>query len=194
MDLLCYTFINNSLCESQTSASPLMHSPFELRCPDLCSCNPCSILCGHSRGIPAAVTLPSLSKPRWRNLPGRSDGAARQVTETLESGTHWTAPSLKMAERAEPAGAKQICNTCSTCTVEITTMWVSLLVPDRPTRSAPIHCIWNLNFIKVQVSEGNDKCWNSTFFQPYHDEISVCMVSNCVVFEIGKMKNNYQIH
>lgn len=133
-----------------------MHSPFELCCPDLCSCNPCSILCGHSRGIPAAVTLPSLSKPCWRNLPGRGEGAARQVAKTLESRTHLAAPTLKMAERAEPASAKQICNTCSTCPLEITSMWVSLLVPDRPTRSVPIHCTSNLNFIKVQLSESSD--------------------------------------
>lgn len=166
-----------------------MHSPLELCCPDLCSCNPCSILCGHSRGIPAAVTLPSLSKPCWRNLPGRGEGAARQVAKTLESRTHLAAPTLKMAERAEPASAKQICNTCSTCPLEITSMWVSLLVPDRPTRSVPIHCISNLNFIKVQLSESSD-VETTHFFQPPHGEISTCRLSNCIVFEIGKKKKH----
>lgn len=156
--LLCDTFIIKRLCESLTSASSLMHSPLKVCCLGLCSCSPCSILLGHSRGIPAAVTLPSLSKPCWRNLPGRGERAARQLTKTLVSRTHFTVPTLKKVERAEPASTEQICNTCSTCPVEIPAMWVSLLVPDPSTNSGSIHCIWNLNFTKVQTAKTNVKC------------------------------------
>lgn len=51
-------------------------------------------------GIPAAVTLPSLSKPCWRSRPRE---AARGVAKTLESRTNLTVPVLNMAGRARQA-------------------------------------------------------------------------------------------
>lgn len=67
-------------------------------------CDPCPVLCGQSRGIPAAVTLPSLSKPFWRNRPREE---ARQVAKTLESRTHLTVPALNEAQRARQPRADQ---------------------------------------------------------------------------------------